>query len=140
MKPYTVFVGVLLFGIVAAAFGLALGNTATRYYVDEDDFSDRYNYIANVSIITVDIHDSTQEKGSTAEGGSSTSEDSETGIIRGAWSVIKQIPKIWQYVNTLLNEIASEFGVPPFIITALYAMLVIGVAFALISAVFKYAL
>jgi len=140
VKPYTLFVAVIIFGLVAAAFGVALGNTATRYYVNEDDFSDRYNYIKNVSIITVDIHDSTQEKGSTAEGGSADTEDSETGIIRGSWSVIKQIPQIWKYVNVLLYETAREFNIPDFVVTGVYAIIVIGVAFALLSAVFKWGL
>ena len=141
MKPMEIFIGVFLFSLVAASFGWALGQTAQRYYVAEDDFSGRFTKIANVSIVTTDIHDSIQQKGSTQEGAGNANEDSETGIIRGSWSVIKKVPQIYQYVINILYELTKPpFTLPEFVITTVLGIIIISIAFALLSAVFKYRL
>jgi len=138
MRFTELFTGLFVFAIVATSFGWALIHTASLYSIDAEDFSDPYNKIANTSVLATDIQDTLLQKG--GGGGGSSTEDSETNIIRGAWDVLKLVPQSFNYVNSLLNVMVTTFKAPPFIKEAIYSLIIVAIAFAAISAVFKYRL
>ena len=105
-------IGFLIFAFTIIAGAVIIGDWETNYEGiaglenGTDDFSQTYNTIANITMLTDDMESNI--------GGNVNDDDSTGGSISsmsiGAYSAIRLIPRTFNLFNAIANDIGSTIG------------------------------
>jgi hypothetical protein len=141
MRPSEYIIIAVAFCMVVSVFGIAYVSTAADYgltaQLNASDFSKQYNVIKNISSMGSDMQSKLQSAAD-QEGGASDTWDSI--LIRGAWSTLWELPKLFSYTFGVITTTMTTLGIPGELLVGLLTIITIVILFAMIQAIMKWEL
>jgi hypothetical protein len=137
MRPFTLLIAVLLFGVMMMSFTPLINEAINTYNATiPSEYQTLYTKAGNESFATFDAFGNEQVRG--VEGtGIVTDATSGTQILSGGFSFLVGLFQLPQKIYSLIVIVAGYLGVPDWAIGATLTFLVIGVLAGIVAIIFR---
>jgi len=126
MKLRDVLIGIVLFSLFIVASYSMMGTLYVDYGTTFTNNTGTLDRINNITVLTQSMETQTTD-----------SSTSDFGFALGAWQAVKLMFQTPAIVQSMINEVAFEFGIPSWFISAFLAIAFIVILFAILSTVFR---
>lgn len=132
MKLSDFIIGLIVFCVVMVALTTVWSGVTESYSADfVGNVSSEYNKLNQSLSTALEIQKEIENINKTA------SDDVEDSMIRGSYSAIKLGLKSFDVIKGVIWQVQRDFGIPSYFVTALVAVILIVMSFAVINALFK---
>lgn len=139
LQRYTV--GIIVFSLVMLIgvnmFGSMADTNDTHFSKDSEiyrTFSDELNINESVSGMTGEFSDNVENTDGQA-GGDGAFTDS---LVGGSWKTLRGFGESTKFMTGVYKAIAEEFGIPTWVVVAITSIIAVLIAFAILSAIFRW--
>ena len=137
MRPFTLLISVLLFGVMIMSFTPLINEMTNTYNVTiPAEYQTLYTQAGNGSFATFDTFSNEQVRG--VEGtGIVTDATSGTQVLSGGFSFLIGLFQLPQKIYALITIVAGYLGIPAWATGAALTFLVVGVLAGIVAIIFR---